>query len=105
MSLNDWLAETELAGIAQAKAKANGTYVEPKFCDCVELLVGGVRQPCPERHDCSYVEMRSALVPRAVEYANMQSGNCNGKGEWVRHFADVMEELAAPLLNHHDSSK
>jgi hypothetical protein len=29
----------------------------------------------------------------------MPSGNGDGKGDWMRCFADAMEELARPLLN------
>jgi hypothetical protein len=47
ISLDDFLYETEREQIALAKAKANGTYVEPRFCDCPETLVNGERVACP----------------------------------------------------------
>jgi hypothetical protein len=43
--------------------------------------------------------MRSELVPLAVEYANMQSGNSNRKGDWMFHYTLAMERRAAQLLN------
>jgi hypothetical protein len=47
ISFDDWMYENEMARIRKAKANANGTYVEPRFCDCPETMVNGERVPCP----------------------------------------------------------
>ena len=43
--------ENENGGPSPAAAPA-------QFCDCVELIVGGQRVPCPAGHDCDYVAAR-----------------------------------------------
>jgi hypothetical protein len=99
VSLDDWLCDRELELIAAEKARLNRAYVEPRYCECPETLVNGERIACPAHHNCEYVRARSELVPIATERANEE--NCNGKGNWMRCFADAMEELARPLLSSH----
>jgi len=102
ISLDDCLCDRELEQIA--RAKANRTYVEPRYCDCPETLVNGQRVPCPPCHNCEYARARSELVPIATERANEAAGNINGKGSWVFYFAMEMERLAGPLLNGYGNS-
>jgi hypothetical protein len=101
-SFDDWVLNQEL----QACAKQNGgSVVTEKFCSCPELVIDNDRQPCPSRHDCEYVRLRSALVPQAEEIANKRvvihpASEDQGvsQARWVKCFAAEMEKLAASLL-------
>jgi len=106
VSFDDWLLDCELESSALAKAK-NGTHtaIEERYCDCPETLVNGERVPCPPGHNCEYARARSELVPTAERRACEAAGISNGKDEWMRCFADAMEELAAPLLNGNGSER
>jgi hypothetical protein len=83
----------------------NGSNGEPKYCECDETLVHGVRVPAPPGHDCEYVRARSVLVTQALKIADARvpvtSPHKDGgvsHSAWMKAFVAAMDELSKPLL-------
>jgi hypothetical protein len=86
--------------------EVNGGGSEPKFCRCVELMIGGKRRPFPQGHDCSWVLRRNELIPHAEQLATERVGEAPRDGEtpsghahrWTRAFSIAMDRLSERLL-------
>ena len=74
--ISDVLADAEIEQCWRERERKNGNAKQaepPRFCDCPKLIVSGKRVPCPQFHDCGYVNARSALVPEPVTHATLCS--------------------------------
>ena len=108
INFEDELTAAELAAIALAKLKTNGSNVDHsrEHCGCVECKIGNKRFALHRPEDCAYTAARSALVPEAERIATARikrttwGYNCGARGnKWTTEFASEMDRLSAPLLN------
>jgi len=91
---DEWY-EAEREQCRRELAKKNGSHAPERFCDCRELLIDGERQPCPPRHSCEYVRLRSELVPIAARTASergqtTQPTVTGGRATSVKSWSDLL---------------
>lgn len=99
-SMDDQMADSEIARCAAEREKANGNGNGSNgtcVCDCPETLVNGVRVSLHRAIDCTYAKARSKLVLVAVALTNAEVPNVRAT-VWAKRFNQEMSRLSAPLL-------